>query len=214
MKYDTLLFDLDGTLLDTLDDLRDSTNHALSAFGFAERSREEIRSFVGNGVRNLMRKAVPEGTPDELFEAVFAEFRAHYAEHWRDSTQPYPQIMEMLEALKASGHRMAVISNKSDAEVKKLVRDFFGELLPIAVGDRPGVLRKPEPDTVFRTLEELGGTAERALYIGDSEVDVRTARNAAVDLVAVSWGFRSRQELVEAGAGCIIDSPLKLLALV
>ncbi|WP_446424877.1 HAD family hydrolase [Mailhella sp.] len=214
MKYDTLLFDLDGTLLDTLDDLRDSTNHALRTFGLAERSREEIRSFVGNGVRNLMLKAVPKGTPDALFEAVFAEFRAHYAEHWRDSTQPYPQIMEMLEALKARGHRMAVISNKSDAEVKKLARDFFGELLPIAVGDRPGVPRKPEPDTVFRTLEALGGTPERALYIGDSEVDVRTARNAAVDLVAVSWGFRSREELVQAGAGCIIDSPLELLALV
>ena len=214
MKYDTLLFDLDGTLLDTLDDLRDSTNHALRTFGFAERSREEIRSFVGNGVCNLMRKAVPADTPDEVFEAVFAEFRAHYAEHWRDSTQPYPQIMDMLGALKARGYRMAVVSNKSDAEVKKLAQDFFGDLLLAAVGDRPGVPRKPEPDAVFRTLEELGGAPERALYIGDSEVDVRTARNANVGLVAVSWGFRSRQELVQAGADCIIDSPLELLSLV
>ena len=134
MHYDTLLFDLDGTLLDTLNDLCNSANHALRTFGFVERSRDEIRSFVGNGVRNLMVKAVPAGTPEGMFEAVFAEFRAHYAEHWRDSTQPYPYILEALEALKAKGYRMAVISNKSDAEVKKLVQDFFEGIFLAVVG--------------------------------------------------------------------------------
>lgn len=213
MKYDTLLFDLDGTLLDTLDDLRNSVNHALRQHGFAERSREEIRSFVGNGVRNLMLRAVPEGTPEDAFEAVFAAFRVHYGEHWRDCTRPYPHIMELLTELKACGCRMAVVSNKSDAEVKKLARDFFGNTLLAAVGDRPGVPRKPEPDSVLATMNELGGSLSSTLYIGDSEVDVRTARNAAMDLAAVSWGFRSREELEAAGASRIIDSPMELLSL-
>lgn len=211
MKYDTLLFDLDGTLFDTLDDLRNSVNHALRSAGFAERSREEIRTFVGNGVRNLMKKAVPEGTSEQCFEAVFAEFRSHYAQHCRDCSRPYPQIPALLDALKERGCRMAVISNKSDAEVKHLVKEYADGLFLAAVGDRPGVPRKPAPDSVLQTMEELGGTPERTLYIGDSEVDILTARNAGLACMAVTWGFRTREELVRAGATLMIDSPLELL---
>ena len=211
MKYDTLLFDLDGTLFDTLDDLRNSVNHALKSAGFAERSREEIRTFVGNGVRNLMLKAVPEGTSEERFEAVFAEFRAYYALHCRDCSCPYPQIPALLEALKERGCRMAVISNKSDAEVKRLVEEYARGFFLAAVGDRPGIPRKPAPDAVLRTMEELGGTPERTLYVGDSEVDILTARHAGLDCMAVTWGFRTREELIRAGATALIDSPLELL---
>lgn len=211
MKYDTLLFDLDGTLFDTLDDLRNSVNHALKSAGFAERSREEIRTFVGNGVRNLMLKAVPEGTSEERFEAVFAEFRAYYALHCRDCSCPYPQIPALLEALKERGCRMAVISNKSDAEVKRLVEEYAHGFFLAAVGDRPGIPRKPAPDAVLRTMEELGGTPERTLYVGDSEVDILTARHAGLDCMAVTWGFRTREELIRAGATALIDSPLELL---
>lgn len=211
MNYDTLLFDLDGTLFDTLDDLRNSVNHALKSAGFAERSREEIRTFVGNGVRNLMLKAVPEGTSEERFEAVFAEFRAYYALHCRDCSCPYPQIPALLEALKERGCRMAVISNKSDAEVKRLVEEYARGFFLAAVGDRPGIPRKPAPDAVLRTMEELGGTPERTLYVGDSEVDILTARHAGLDCMAVTWGFRTREELIRAGATALIDSPLELL---
>jgi phosphoglycolate phosphatase len=211
MKYDTLLFDLDGTLFDTLDDLRNSVNHALKSAGFAERSREEIRTFVGNGVRNLMLKAVPEGTSEERFEAVFAEFRAYYALHCRDCSCPYPQIPALLEALKERGCRMAVISNKSDAEVKRLVEEYAHGFFLAAVGDRPGIPRKPAPDAVLRTMEELGATPERTLYVGDSEVDILTARHAGLDCMAVTWGFRTREELIRAGATALIDSPLELL---
>lgn len=211
MRYDAVVFDLDGTLLDTLEDLRSSVNHALRLHGFPERSLEEIRCFVGNGVRNLMRLAVPGGEEEPAFEAVFADFKAHYADHWCEVTRPYDGIAELVEELACRNVALAVVSNKSDAEVKKLCEVFFGGRMASALGERPGVARKPAPDSVFHTLEALGVPAERAMYVGDTEVDIRTARNAGVDCVAVSWGFRSRKELREAGAVEIIDRPSELL---
>ena len=214
MKYEAVIFDLDGTLLDTLEDLRSSVNHALRMFGFPERSLEEIRTFVGNGVRNLMLKAVPGGADEPRFEEIFAEFKRYYAVHWREVTCPYAGVVELVEGLHRKGLKLAVVSNKSDAEVKNLCAEFFGGNILIARGEVPGVPRKPAPDGVLLALESLGVSREKALYIGDSEVDVRTARNAAVDCVAVTWGFRSREELEAEGATVFIDQPSELLSLI
>ena len=214
MKYEAVIFDLDGTLLDTLEDLRSSVNHALRMFGFPERSLEEIRTFVGNGVRNLMLKAVSGGADEPRFEEIFAEFKRYYAVHWREATCPYAGVVELVEGLHRKGLKLAVVSNKSDAEVKNLCAEFFGGNILIARGEVPGVPRKPAPDSVLLTLEALGVSREKALYIGDSEVDVRTARNAAVDCVAVTWGFRSREELEAEGATVFINQPSELLSLI
>ena len=213
MKYDAVIFDLDGTLLDTLEDLRSSVNHALRAFGFPERSLEEIRTFVGNGVRNLMLKAVPGGADEARFEDVFAEFRRWYAVHWREVTCPYAGVVELMEELHGRGLKLAVVSNKSDAEVRKLCEEFFGGILSAVRGEVPGVPRKPAPDSVILVLESLGVERGRALYVGDSEVDVRTARNAGVKCAAVTWGFRTKEELTAEGADTFIDQPLELLRL-
>ena len=213
MKYQAVIFDLDGTLLDTLEDLRSSVNHALKCFGFPERTLEEIRTFVGNGVRNLMTKAVPGGTDEPLFEEIFAEFKKHYAVHWRDFTKTYDGAVELVEELYSRGLKLAVVSNKSDAEVKNLCKEFFGEHILVIRGEVPGVPRKPAPDAVLLALESLGMERRQALYVGDSEVDVRTARNAEVDCVAVTWGFRSREELAQEGATVFIDHPSELLDL-
>jgi len=213
MRYEAVIFDLDGTLLDTLEDLRSSVNHALRLHGFPERSYEEIRTFVGNGVRNLMLKAVPAGTEGALFEQVFSDFKSYYAEHWCELTCPYSGIEEIVQELHSRGVKLAVVSNKSDAEVKKLCAEFFGPFILSAVGERPGIARKPAPDSVLHTLEELGVSREQTLYVGDSEVDVRTAHNAGLDCASVTWGFRTRDELKEAGAELFIDRPSELLKL-
>ena len=214
MGYEAVVFDLDGTLLDTLEDLRSSVNHALRLHGFPERTYEEIRTFVGNGVRNLMLKAVPGGDAEPAFEAVFADFRSHYAVHWRELTAPYEGVVPLIEELHRRGLKLAVVSNKSDAEVKNLCTEFFGEKMASVRGEVPGVPRKPEPDSVFLALEALGVPREAALYVGDSEVDVRTARNAGLACAAVTWGFRTREELKEAGAETFIDTPAELLEMI
>ena len=213
MKYDAIIFDLDGTLLDTWRDLRVSVYYALTLHGYPERTLEEIRTFVGNGVRNLMTKALPGGVENPKFEQIFSDFKAHYAVHFRDLTCPYDGIMGLTDELSRRGVRMAIVSNKSDAEVKKLNELFFGGKFDSAIGERPGVARKPAPDSVLATLETLGIAKERAVYVGDSEVDIRTARNANLDCIAVTWGFRTREELIEAGATVLIDKPLDILDL-
>jgi phosphoglycolate phosphatase len=214
MGYEAVVFDLDGTLLDTLEDLRSSVNHALRLHGFPEMTYEEIRTFVGNGVRNLMLKAVPGGDAEPAFEAVFADFRSHYAVHWRELTAPYEGVIPLVEELHRRGLKLAVVSNKSDAEVKNLCAEFFGDKMACVRGEVPGVPRKPEPDSVFLALEALGVPRESALYVGDSEVDVRTARNAGLACAAVTWGFRTREELKEAGAETFIDTPAELLEMI
>lgn len=200
MKEYAIIWDLDGTLLDTLDDLTASTNAALLAHGYAPRTRAEIRRFVGNGVKNLISRALP--TPDRPdFDAVFADFRVHYAAHCNDRTCPYPGILPVLDRLHAQGIPMAVVSNKLDSAVRELCELHFGSLIDVAVGECEGIRRKPAPDTVFRAMELLG--VRRAVYVGDSEVDVATARNAGLPCICVSWGFRSEAELRAAGAQVI-----------
>lgn len=208
MKDHAIIWDLDGTLLDTLDDLTASANAALLAHGYAPRTRAEIRRFVGNGVKNLIFRALPPGDhPD--FDAVFADFRAHYAAHCNDQTRPYPGILSMLELLHAQGIPMAVVSNKLDSAVRELCKLHFGGLIDVAVGECDGIRRKPAPDTVCRAMELLG--VRRAVYVGDSEVDVATARNAALPCICVSWGFRTEAELRAAGAQVIVPDADRLM---
>ena len=211
MKYDTVIWDLDGTLLNTLADLTASTNAALASYGFPPRTLEQIRQVVGNGAANQIRKSLPEDRQDML-EPVLETYRAHYRAHCNDATKPYPGILEALDVLKALGIRQAVVSNKPDPATKALCRAHFGDRLDLAVGECEGVRRKPAPDSVLRALDILGGKAP--VYIGDSEVDIVTARNAAMPCISVSWGFRPAQTLLDAGAESIapdIDSLMALL---
>lgn len=196
-----IIWDLDGTLLDTLEDLAASTNAALTAHGYPPRSLSEVRAFVGNGVRNLIARALPrENCPD--YEAVFADFRTHYAAHCNDRTRPYPGILDALRELKAAGIPMAVVSNKLDPAVKALCRLHFGDLLDCAIGECDGLARKPAPDMVFRALDLLGCT--EGIYVGDSEVDIATAENAGLPAVIVGWGFRPAETLLAAGAKRVV----------
>ncbi len=210
MKYDSVIWDLDGTLLDTLADLTASTNAALAAFGFPPRSLEQIRQVVGNGAANQLRKSLPEDARVD-FDALLAFYKDHYRAHCNEATKPYPGVPEALDALKALGVKQAVVSNKPDPAVQALCRAHFGDRLDLAVGECPGVRRKPAPDSVLRALALLGGN--RPVYIGDSEVDIATAHNAGLPCISVSWGFRSAEALRNAGAEVIAPDVDTLLAI-
>lgn len=199
-KYDAVIFDLDGTLLDTLSDLTVSANAAAAQYGFAQHSREEICSFVGNGIRRLIQQIVPDGESNPVFERVYDYFCKHYGLHCMEETEPYPGILSLLDWLKKEGCRTAIVSNKADFAVKKLKDVYFGELIDAAIGEREGCRRKPEPDSVWQALAEIGVARERAVYVGDSDVDIMTAKNAGMDCISVSWGFRSREFLLAHGA--------------
>ena len=206
-KYKTYIFDLDGTLLSTLADLAASTNYALRTHHMPERSIDEVRRFVGNGVKKLMERAIPDGLNNPLFEETFATFRQHYMQHNLDTTQPYPGIMQLLEQLKAEGKNIAVVSNKFYAATRELCRHFFGELVPVAIGEREDIRKKPAPDTVIEALREQGVDKEGAVYIGDSDVDIMTAKNSGMPCVSVLWGFRDKEFLLEHGATTLISQP-------
>lgn len=206
-KYKTYIFDLDGTLLSTLADLAASTNYALRTHHMPERSLDEVRRFVGNGVKKLMERAIPDGLNNPLFEETFATFRQHYMQHNLDTTQPYPGIMQLLEQLKAEGKNIAVVSNKFYAATRELCHHFFGDLVPVAIGEREDIRKKPAPDTVIEALRELGVDKEGAVYIGDSDVDIMTAKNSGMPCVSVLWGFRDKEFLLEHGATTLISKP-------
>lgn len=205
-----VLFDLDGTLLDTLEDLYQSVNAALAACGFPERTRMEVRSFVGNGVRNLMVRSVPDGEENPKFEECFQKFREHYVVHLNDHTAPYAGIMELLAELKEKGIPTAVVSNKSDAAVKELCRETFGDLVPLAIGESERVQKKPAPDTVIEAAAGIGVLLKDCVYVGDSEVDLATAENAGIPCISVSWGFRDKELLESLGAKTLLDTVAEL----
>ena len=203
----TIIFDLDGTLLDTLQDLCLSVNHALRSCGFPERSLNEVRTFVGNGVRLLIHRAVPKDTLQSEEEICFQEFRAHYVRHCQDHTAPYPGINEMLERLKEKGYRMGIVSNKLQAGVTELHEAWFQGSIDVAVGEREGIRRKPAPDMVQQALHELGSKAADAVYVGDSDVDLETARQAGMPCISVLWGFRDKAFLSAHGASTFAAHP-------
>ncbi|MCM1175352.1 MAG: HAD family hydrolase [Blautia sp.] len=211
----TIIFDLDGTLLDTLEDLTDSVNDALGKSGFPERTIDEIRSFVGNGIASLIARVLPEGKENPHYDEVLKTFREYYALHCKDKTRPYDGILPMLDALREQGYRMAVVSNKFDAAVKELCALYFGDRIEAAVGESEKVRKKPAPDAVYQVLEELSAKAEDAVYVGDSDVDLATAANVPMTCISVTWGFRSRGQLLAAGAkeGLMVTDPKRLPAL-
>lgn len=211
MNFDTYVFDLDGTLLNTLGDLAASTNYALRQYGMPERSIEEVRKFVGNGVKKLMERAIPGGLDNPKFEDTYACFRAHYLKHGLDTTQPYPGIMPMLEQLHERGKHLAVVSNKFYAATTELCRHFFSDYIQVAIGERENIRKKPAPDTVLEALEQLGVSKQGAVYIGDSDVDIKTASNCGLPCISVLWGFRDRQFLLEHGATTLIETPQQLV---
>ena len=216
LRCDTVIFDLDGTLLDTLDDLMDATNHALAQLGYPARTRKEVESFVGNGVAKLMERAVPPGTGHADIARALDIFKPYYALHSKDKTAPYPGILETLRALRAKGCRLAVVSNKFDAAVKVLAQDYFPGLMDLAAGENEaeGVPKKPDPTMVLQTMTALGSTPARTVYVGDSDVDLQTAKNAGLPCISVTWGFRSREFLLRHGADTFIDAPGELAELV
>ena len=214
MKYTIAIFDLDGTILNTLEDLADSTNYALKTCGYPERTRDEVRQFVGNGIRKLMERAVPEGTPVEEIDRVHETFTAHYKVHCADKTRPYDGIMELLQNLKKDGCKLAVVSNKADYGVQELCKQYFDGVFDFAVGEREGIRKKPAPDSVNEVLKTLECSRDRAVYIGDSDVDIQTAANAQMDHIIVEWGFRDIPFLIAKGAKVLVEKPEEILEIV
>lgn len=212
MKIDTIIFDLDGTLIDTLEDLKDSVNFALEKQGFPKRSLAEIRSFVGNGVKRLVYLSVPEETEEEISEECLAVFKEHYKKNSRNKTAPYDGICDMLEKVREKGYKTAVVTNKIQDAAIEITRSFFGEKIDVIIGQIDGVAQKPEPDGVWLALEKLGASKKNAVYVGDSEVDCMTAHNAELPCIGVTWGFRDRSVLKEHKAEFIIDKPEMLFA--
>ncbi len=209
-KYKAVIFDLDGTLLNTLEDLRDSVNYALNKYGMPERSLEEIRRFVGNGVERLMVLAVPEGKENPLFNQAFSDFKAHYLIHCNDKTGPYDGIMELLARLSEEGYLLAIVSNKYMNAVQELKDMYFGDYVKVAIGEQTGIRKKPAPDTVLEAMRELNVAKEDCIYVGDSEVDIQTARNTGIPCISVAWGFRTRQEQEEAGGNIFVSDPMEI----
>lgn len=214
MKISTIVFDLDGTLMDTLQDLAESTNYALREYGFPQHSIEAVRSFVGNGVRKLMERAVPQGTENPMFEDVFRTFKEHYVAHCRDHSGLYDGIADMLQSLADSGYQLAVVSNKLQAGVTELQQSYFSSWIKVAVGERPEVRRKPAPDMVFQAIRELGADLRETVYVGDSDVDIETARQCGIPCISVLWGFRDREFLEACGAAHFAATPQDIVHLI
>lgn len=210
MKYKAVLFDMDGTVLNTLGDLAAAVNHTLREFSMPERSIAEVAAALGNGAAYLIAHTVPDGTPKELTDKVLAAYAPYYDAHCDILTAPYDGIVPLMQKLRERGVKLAVISNKQDTAVKPLAEKYFPGLLEIAVGESAEVRRKPNPDAVLAALRHIGVEREDAIYVGDTEVDLQTARNAGMECASVDWGFRTREQLVEIGAEHIFDTVQEL----
>ena len=210
MKYQAVLFDMDGTVLDTLDDLCDSINHSLAEFSLPQVSREHVRQCLGNGAAFLVSHSIPAGSSPDLEADVLAFYKPWYDAHCLIKTAPYEGILPMMQSLKEQGLRLAIISNKPDRAVQELSDAFFPGLLELSVGESPSVRRKPAPDTVLTAASQIGLSVDQCVYVGDSEVDLQTARNAGMDCISVTWGFRDEAQLIEAGASVLVRTPEEL----
>ena len=206
MKYTTIIFDLDGTLLNTLADLAAATNHALAEHKLPQRTTDEVRRFVGNGIHKLIERAVPADTPAELQEAVFASFNRYYKEHCADSTRPYEGVPQLLQQLRTAGCRTAIVSNKADYGVQALAKQYFDGQLDAACGERAGIAKKPAPDMLLAIMRQLKAEPASTIYIGDSDTDLDTARNAGVVCIGACWGFRGRAFLEAHGAKLLAEN--------
>ena len=213
MEYKTVIFDLDGTLVDTLEDLQDHVNHVLADEGYPQRTLEQVKLAVGEGYRVLLANSLPTGTTAEVIDRCTELFHQRYLSQLIHKTRPYPGILDLLQELKNRGVKTGVVSNKMDGATKEVCNHFFGSLIDAAVGDTPPRQRKPAPDNVFHLLSLLDASEETTLYVGDSNIDVHTASNAGLDFVGVTWGFRTREVLVREGASILIDEPKDLLPL-
>lgn len=207
----TIVFDMDGTVLNTLEDLTVSMNYVLSKFGMPEHKLEEYRLFFGNGVGEALRLSLPEGTSEDIIDEMLPVFKEHYDAHCLDKTGPYDGILDMMRELKLRGYKTAIVSNKIDSAVKELHQRFFGDSVDIAIGEQPGINRKPAPDMVNLALKELGSSKEESVYIGDSEVDFMTAENSGLPCISVLWGFRDKDFLIEQGAYCFAEKPKDII---
>lgn len=210
--YTTAIFDLDGTLLNTLEDLANAVNHTMKHFGYPTRTLEEVQSFVGNGLHKLTERSLPQGASNPDLEAAFLELKTYYTAHCKEKTAPYEGVSELLHALSDKGISLAIVSNKNDAAVKQLAADFFSDTICVAKGETPQIKKKPAPDTVFAALDELHRTSKESIYIGDSDVDLLTAKNSNMDCISVAWGFRGRTFLEKEGASHIVDTPEEILS--
>lgn len=213
-KIKNIIWDMDGTLLYTIEDLAASANYALKKNGLKERTLEEITEFVGNGLGVLAEKAVPGGKENKKFEDVLKDLREHYSKNYLVKTKPYDGIIKVLETLKNMGIKMAIVSNKPDTQLEELRQKFFADTIDLSIGDKEGQRRKPYPDGVFLAMEKLGAKKENTVYVGDSEVDLLTAENSGLDCISAAWGFRSKDFLIEHGAKTIISNPEQILLLI
>lgn len=214
MKIDTIIFDLDGTLLNSLGDLHACFNHAIKSFGYPERSLNEIKSFVGNGIKKAIERALPKPVEDRDLNKIVDYFRIYYRDHMREFTKPYDGIIEMLEEARKKGFKLAVVSNKYDDEVKMLVKNYFGKYIDIAIGEGHGIRKKPEVDGVIEAINELDSNLKRAIFVGDSDVDIKTAKNAGIHCISVTWGFRDRNFLMAEGAEYFANHPKEILEII
>ena len=212
MKYAAVFFDFDGTVADTLRNITNAVNHTMRHFGRQEFSAETLKSHLGWGVDYLMRHLIPTISEDEVKE-ILRYYRVYYAQHATEDVCPYPEILPMLEELHRRGLPLAIVSNKPDSAMQPVAKKYFSDYISLAIGEVPGIARKPAPDMLVYTAKELGVDLSRCLYVGDTEVDIETARNTGIDCVCVTWGFRTREELLRAGADVIVDSTEELLAL-
>ncbi len=214
MKIDTIIFDLDGTLLNSLGDLHACFNHAIKSFGYPERTLEEIKSYVGNGIKKAIERALPCPIEDSNLNKIVDYFRIYYREHMLEFTQPYDGVIEMLEELTKKGYKLAVVSNKYDDAVKMLTQNYLGKYIKVGIGEGYGIRKKPEIDGVLAAIDELGSKIENAIFIGDSDVDIRTAENAGIPCISVTWGFREKDFLIEKGAKILVDSPKEIIEII
>lgn len=213
MTYNTYIFDLDGTLLNTLYDLAVSVNYAMDACSMPRRTIEEVRQFVGNGVKRLMELSVPGGENNARFNEAFSIFKNHYSNHFLDNTRPYDGVVDVMRELRKNGKRIAVVSNKFYTATQQLCRHFFGNHVEVAIGENKSIRRKPAPDTVIEALRQLGTDRDGAVYIGDSDVDLATAKAANIPCISVLWGFRDKDFLLSHGATTFVAIPAEILTL-
>ena len=214
MKYDLIIFDMDGTILNTLEDLKNSLNYVLQQAGYQTRTLEEVRTFVGNGIRKTIERALPSDIEEEKIDELFSLFMDYYAIHNTDNTKPYTGVIDLLKELKHLGYKTAVVSNKQDSAVKSLCKKFFTGLFDVEIGEKENIAKKPDPDEVNEVLKILNIDRTKSIYIGDSEVDIQTAQNSKMKSIIVDWGFRDRKFLYEHGAEVIVSNPSEILDII